>query len=133
MAVSSGSQDTRKPRRMGPEARLHLAVCGFLDVALPTGAAYYHAPAEGRRDPKSGAFLKRMGAKPGWPDLTVIHNGRVYGIELKSDRGLLTDSQSEMQALWRRCGADYAVARSVPEVAYLLLKWGLQLKAKVTT
>lgn len=58
----------------------------------------HHSPNGGRRDAFTGAQLKALGVKPGFPDLilpvkTSISTGLV--IEMKSAKGKLSAEQSE--------------------------------------
>jgi hypothetical protein len=48
---------------------------------------------------------------PGWPDLILIRRPRVLFVELKSDRGRLTDAQAQMLAELRACKQEVYVWR----------------------
>jgi hypothetical protein len=88
-----------------------------------------HFPAGERRDPITGARLKRMGLKPGWPDLVLIPpkghpNGRPHFLELKRAGGTLTEAQAGFR-LWCMlnecpfvCVDDYKAAVTI------LQQWG---------
>lgn len=61
----------------------------------------YHIPNGGKRNAIEGARFKRMGVKPGVPDLFLpVPRGKYHGlyIELKSAKGRL----SENQKVWLR-------------------------------
>lgn len=56
----------------------------------------FHIPNGGKRNAREGARFKRMGVKPGVPDLFLpVPRGKYHGlfIELKSSNGKLTDYQ----------------------------------------
>jgi len=53
---------------------------------------------------------------PGFPDILVLHQGTVIGIEVKSESGSQSKSQEEFQELWERGGGVYFIARSVQDV-----------------
>ncbi len=55
-------------------------------------------------------------AMKGVPDIVLIHDGKFYGIECKSETGKLSEDQV---AFGRRCvkaGGEYIVARSIDDV-----------------
>jgi len=94
------------------EEELHRACVRWADAqsgALPELDALFHPPNGGARTAKEGARMKKMGVKPGVPDLclpivrpVVWKNGDVIPagglwIELKSENGRLRDSQR----VWR--------------------------------
>ena len=58
----------------------------------------YHIPNGGKRDAREAARFKRMGVKPGVPDLFLpISRGKYHGlyIEMKSLKGKLSNYQKE--------------------------------------
>ncbi|MDE6727770.1 MAG: VRR-NUC domain-containing protein [Oscillospiraceae bacterium] len=58
----------------------------------------YHIPNGGKRDAREAARFKRMGVKPGVPDLFLpVPRGKYHGlyIEMKSPGGKLSDYQKE--------------------------------------
>lgn len=95
------------------EDDLHKACVQWADAqsaALPELKALFHPPNGGHRDARTGARMKRMGAKAGVPDLCLpvvrpvtwrngdeIPAGGLW-IELKSPDGRLRDSQAKWRA-----------------------------------
>lgn len=68
------------------------------------------------------ATFRRMGkyALKGVPDIFVVHNGKVYLIEVKRPKGKLSEHQLEFQ---RRCAEEnvpYYVVYSVDDVMKIL-------------
>jgi hypothetical protein len=93
--------------------------------------------------PQAAARLARLGMQSGWPDVLVVHNGQLFGVELKTRTGRLSKSrvvrtrsggarhvtgQVEMLADLERAGVRTAVARSVDEVLAQLREWGIPLR-----
>lgn len=64
--------------------------------ALVPGAVYWHTPNGGHRDAREGKRLKETGVKPGIHDLLFLHDGRLYGLELKAAGGSLSPAQRIM-------------------------------------
>lgn len=62
----------------------------------PELALLFHIPNGGKRDAREAARFKRMGVKPGVPDLFLpVPRGKFHGlfVELKSSKGKLSDNQ----------------------------------------
>lgn len=77
---------------------------------IPALKWLYHIPNGGRRDPATGAMLKKMGVKPGVPDLCLpVPVGKYHGlyIELKAGSGRPSDRQREWIA--HLCQSGYSV------------------------
>lgn len=70
-----------------------------------------------RRDGSQG-FLNN--AKKGAPDIIVLKDGTVYGLEVKTATGKLSESQKHYAELWTTCGGRYFTVRSVRDVAEIL-------------
>lgn len=124
----------RKPRtqrNQHREASLQEAVVAFLDrVLLPpaTFTAISHGIyfTKDREEAKRrGARLKRLGLKPGWPDIIILHNGRTHGIELKTSDGTLSEAQKAVHTAMVLARCTVTVCRSVDDVRDRLEVWGL--------
>jgi len=61
----------------------------------------------------------------GCPDTVLIWKGRVHWIEIKTDRGVLSDDQRAMCAALVLSGSHYAVVRDAAEVLVTLDGWGI--------
>lgn len=96
--------------------------------AVPELRTLFHIPNGGARDAKTGARLKRLGTKPGVPDLCLpvvrdVQTGdgtRTAGalwIELKSPTGRLRDSQRTWRDRLRAHGHAWTLCRSLNDFA----------------
>ena len=112
------------------EAQLHKAVAQYLDLALPADAVWHHSPMGGKRPKGEAGKLKSMGARAGWPDITIIWQGRAYFIELKVGDRTLSVAQMDTIGQLRRAGAEVALSRSLAVVTNILTAWGIPLKAR---
>jgi len=119
----------KRPRRQGPEATLQKAVLEYLSHALPTTAFFSFFPLGG-----GGLFhgmrMRQLGARKGFPDLIVLYDGCAYCIELKSNKGVLQDSQRDCHAALQDARVPVQVCRSVADVQrFLRDDCGLYLRA----
>ncbi len=101
-----------------PEDSLHEATAKALDLLLLPPAAWSTFPAGNvPLPPEYAAKLFRLGLKRGWPDILVIHGGRIVGIELKRIGGIL----SRTRTVRTRSGALRVVEGQVDVFARLAL------------
>ena len=74
-------------RNKASETQIHEAVVGHLRRRCRRGVHWHH-PATGElRDAAPAAKLQRMGVRAGLPDLLLLIEGRLHGLELKRERG----------------------------------------------
>ena len=111
--------------REAPERLIQAAVVEHLGWRAIPGLWWSHFPAGGLRNRIVAAQLKGAGTKPGVPDLLIVAHGRLYGLELKADRGRLSQSQIATHAEMRAAGATIGVATGIDEALELLGIWGL--------
>lgn len=107
-------------RRDQPEFRLQCAVAGQLRVRAEAGLYWTALPFGEKRTPDTGARLKRMGVRPGAPDLLLIWNGRTIGLELKAEGGRQNENQRDTQTDWTLAGGLYHVAKGFEEAMAFL-------------
>jgi hypothetical protein len=112
-------------RRNQPERALQCALVEHLQWRAPTDLWWAHYPSGGRRSRITGAILKSMGARAGVPDLLIVSQGRLFAMELKSDRGKLSPVQRETHVAMRKAGAVIGTAGTIDEALDLLGEWGL--------
>ena len=101
---------------MTPEDRLQISVAGYLDLALPVGAVWFHIANQRQTSARMGAKLKRMGVKPGVPDICIIWRGRSIFIELKTPKGRTSPAQEAVMSALTMAGAVVNVCRSLEDV-----------------
>ena len=64
-----------------------------------------------------GSFI-RFG-EPGSPDIFVIRGGMIYGLEVKNEKGKLSDLQEEWSKGFMKHGGLYHVVRNLDDVIAL--------------
>ncbi|WP_422366393.1 VRR-NUC domain-containing protein [Pelagibius sp.] len=117
------------------EEALHKTVVQFLMLALPDDVFWYH-PANGeKRSKRTASKLKRMGVRPGVPDICIVHEGRALFIELKKPgtpvgnrmegRGYLTQTQCACHRSLKQAGAEVVTCWSLEDVQDALRRWSI--------
>jgi hypothetical protein len=124
------------PGRSNEETALHIACAGWLAMRLipPTFFTTFPAGGGGR---ERGQKLKRMGLKPGMPDILIFDRHivgntlcpMVYGIELKSKDGYVSVAQRTTHGDLRDVGISVAVVRSLDDLKAALVGWGIPIKS----
>jgi len=80
--------------------------------------------------PKSALFgmltkFKKMGMTPGFSDLVIGWQGRMFCMEVKSEKGVQSDGQRTFQQWCASCGTPYRVVRSLDEAQQVMVEWGI--------
>ena len=106
--------------RANGEFRLQCVVVDYLTACVPD-LLWTAFPAGEFRTAATGARIKRMGLAPGWPDIiAVLPGGRFLGLELKAERGRLSNAQEAVQRALDARGAVFRVVRSLDDVRAVL-------------
>jgi hypothetical protein len=126
----------RSPSAYDGETALHIACAGWLAMRLipPTFFTTFPAGGGGR---ERGRKLKRMGLKPGMPDILIFDRQLavsvpcplVYGIELKSTDGRVSSDQRTTHGDLRDVGIPVAVVRSLDDLKAALVGWDIPIKS----
>jgi hypothetical protein len=120
----------KRARPVFKEAALQGFVADLLRLCGARDLIWYHIPNEGRRAPRTGAFLKRMGMLPGAPDLAfVLPGGRAAFLELKTPTGVVSTEQLAFRERCAKTGIPYAIARTPEEAQAILTDWGAVITA----
>lgn len=94
---------------------MQVALFRDLQIMLPHDAIVFAVPNGGSRNVIEVVNMKRQGLTPGIPDLLIVYRGKVFGLELKSQSGAMTDSQKTMFPKLRTAGMRIEIARSHSE------------------
>jgi hypothetical protein len=117
----------KRRKKMPPalELRTHIAVADTIRAGIQPGWWWSHIGHGGKRNPKTGALLKRMGLRPGLLDFLFIDPaGQHYWLELKRHPNVLTDGQTDFIAEMERRGVPTAVVWTYDEAIGQLTAWG---------
>jgi len=115
----------RLPQYQPNERDIQRSVVQHLAWHAHPDAFCFHVPLGGYRKPIEAAILKSLGTIAGVPDLVCILYGRVYCVEIKTERGRVSDVQRVIHERLRRAGAEVAVAFGLEEVLATLMAWGV--------
>ena len=107
------------------EDAVHAGLVAWLNFALPRGAVCWHTPntfptAKIQYHQK----LKRMARRAGIPDLLILHEGLLIGLEVKTATGRQSPEQKAIEAEFKAAGAVYEVVRGVSDAERVLRALG---------
>lgn len=103
------------------EHGLQIAVLQHLRTYGRRNLNWFAIPNAGRRTLYSGNRMKQEGMQSGVADLCIMLDlGRCGWLELKTDRGTQSDTQKGFEAICRRLGHPYKVARTIDEAVSFL-------------
>jgi|SRR5215467_680847 len=121
---------TRRVRRSRDpyEIALHGLVVDTLTRWAQPGWMWSHFAAGERRDAKTGAKLKRLGLKSGWPDLLIFPPVPAHGpafLELKRRGGRLSPAQQAFADWAHSYGYRHEVVADYASALVILKGWGV--------
>jgi hypothetical protein len=113
-------------RRAQPEAALQRTVIQHLRLRRQRRWTYWATPNAAKRSPREGRDLKAQGMVPGVGDISLLSpDGRYFELELKTNRGQLSDAQKARAIEVEACCGTWAVAHGVDEALATLTAWGV--------
>lgn len=113
------------------EDKLQAAIAAHLTARASSDVLWWHTPNGGSRNAIEAAKLRRMGVKPGIPDLLLLVGGRLHALELKTAKqgsrakGRLSAHQMIVLDAMGRQGVRVAVAYGLDEALAQIEAWGL--------
>jgi hypothetical protein len=107
------------------EQQIQKAVFANLKQRGASGIFAWHPFSGGYRRPKEAAIYKGLGAIAGLPDVMVLHNGKLFCLELKREGGRATDKQLACIAALREAGAFTCIAEGLDRALACLEAWGI--------
>jgi hypothetical protein len=115
----------RKVNQRSSEQAIHKAVISHLRTRAAPGVVFWHTPNGGFRTPVEGSIFKGMGVIPGIPDILLLRDGDLFGLELKAVGGCLSENQIACQCALQAAGAFVWTAYGLDEAIKTLEVWGL--------
>jgi hypothetical protein len=111
--------------RSRPEQQIQRAIIDHLKWRGVPGVFAFAVPNGGWRSTVEAAIFKSLGVVAGIPDVLILHDGCCYALEIKSDRGRLTDVQRDAHGRMREAGACVAVVHGIDAALAQLAEWRL--------
>lgn len=107
------------------ETQIQSSIIDYLMLLENQGKLFLHRVNNmGVYDPKRKAYrVFPKGAKKGFPDIIVIKNGVLIGLEVKTGEGKQSNNQKEVEKELKKHGAEYYVVRSLDEVVVIFDKY----------
>jgi hypothetical protein len=126
--VASGA-----PKRRRDEEIIHRAVVDHLRARGVPGLVWWHTPngarLGGRRNkrgvPIQALRFKELGVRAGVSDLILLHRGRMFALELKTESGRPTEAQMEFVSNVNSAGGFATIASGIDQALKVLKTWGL--------
>ena len=112
------------------EHDVQCAICDYLDIRR---ICYWAVPNGGKRSRSESARFKKEGVRSGVPDLSIVHDGMYYGLEVKkpatrTPKGYLSKNQKSMIKQIEDVGkGEVKVVYSVADVIEALIDWGISV------
>jgi hypothetical protein len=107
------------------EFQLQCAVVDTCNRWINPQWIFCHIASGERRDIVTASRLKRMGVKPGFPDLMFIGPDGIYWLELKARGGRLSEAQGAIAAHLIASGHGYLCSSNYREIIETLKSWGV--------
>jgi hypothetical protein len=130
-----------------PELAIHEACAKALTALLLPPAEWACYPAgHVKLAPAQVARLKKVGLKRGWPDLFIIYEGLVFGMEIKAHGRQLSkdrvgrsksgspvfyEGQESVFPKLRNAGMAIAIIHNTDEMLAQIRRWGIPLRTQL--
>jgi hypothetical protein len=116
-----------------PEDAIQAAVVAHLVARGVPGLVFWHTPNSSRlggkrtKDgvPFEAIRLKLLGLRKGVADLILVHNGRCFALELKSEKGRPTEPQMAFISDFNAAGGNGCIVHGLDKALKVLEVWGL--------
>lgn len=116
-----------------PEQQIHKAVADHLRQRGVPGLVWWHTAngmfAGGRRNRKGasihGAIMKGLGVRAGVSDFVLIHNSRIFALELKAEGGRASEAQMQFISDLNAAGGFGCICEGLDRALKSLETWGL--------
>lgn len=111
------------------ETEIHKAVVQNLSARALPAVFWFHVPNDAKRSFATANRMRTMGMVAGVPDLIILKDGEVFGLELKAKGGRVQPSQLLAHAAMQEAGAKTAITTGLDEALVTLECWGIIRRA----
>lgn len=117
-----------RPRTPASARALNLRIADMLKAECPPNVPWTHLPAGEPLQTRPAEGPGPIAPRPGWPDfLFVLPDGRLGGIEIRTEAGGLAPARRQWRADVQAAGARWAECRTAGGVREALRRWGVVL------
>jgi hypothetical protein len=110
--------------RKRPEQDFQISLVRDLRKILPSDCLMTAFPAGGGGRIRGG-ILNGMGLVAGMPDLLFFYGGKTFGMEIKSARGRLSETQRAIHGKLKDCGVSVHVVTTLDDALWSLDVWSI--------
>lgn len=107
------------------EADIHREVVRHLKRRGVPGAVWWHTMNEGKRAGRRAGQLKNFGIRKGVSDIIALHRGRMFALELKTEKGNPTEEQMQFVSDFNSAGGFACIVTGTDTALRILETWGL--------
>jgi elongation factor P hydroxylase len=109
-----------------PEHDIQSAAIAQYRMRGASNAVLWAIPNGGARDQVTGALMKKEGVEPGAPDLFAGAGGNAFFVEVKADKGKLSDAQKSMhRRIEAYAGLEVVVTYGLDQLIAILERKGV--------
>lgn len=107
------------------EQDFQIALVQYLKIAAAKDCFWFHVPNQRKQSLYMGQLFKRLGVRAGVPDLCFVHDGRFFGLELKSPSGRATENQLQALSDIDAAGGYSCLVDNIDSAQGVLKGWGI--------
>ena len=100
------------------EILIQRAILNYLQILENRGKVYCFRAGAGMIPTKAGGMFKT--GRAGCPDIVCCVDGKFVGLEVKNEKGKMSDKQKEAKELIEKVGGSYYVVRSINDVSKII-------------
>jgi hypothetical protein len=105
------------------------AIMHIWNTMPETRLCLFHVPNGMFTNAREGAKFKAQGVIAGVPDLVFVWNGKTHYIEVKTEKGRLSEQQKALHQKWAEQGVIVNVVRSSEEIISIVSELVQQSKS----
>jgi hypothetical protein len=75
----------------------------------------HHSPNGGKRNAREAGRLKAQGVRAGFPDLIILSKFKMLFIEMKSEKGMMSENQKQVREMILNYDMPYHVVKNIDE------------------
>jgi hypothetical protein len=112
------------------ESKIQQEAIMYIWNTLPeTRLCLFHVPNGMFTNAREGAKFKAQGVIAGVPDLVFVWNGKTHYIEVKTEKGRLSEQQKALHQKWAEQGVEVKVCRTSEEIIAIVSELVQQSKS----